>query len=465
MFQPDNQKVFTFTGRAFDLESGKLSLGYSLGTDYHFEETYQFPRPSRSLTDGEKQVVEKLVFFLHLAAGVSYYKAAIPESIQIESGELGPEAARFFSDLYLHGLGEFSFRNSLSLTNRCQFPQGERTFSSKGAVEPKTREPEELTPEFELSKRFLIPLGGGKDSLVTVEILRTLPYPMATFVLGDFPVIEEVAKRTETPLFVVKRRLDPLLFELNKQGAYNGHVPISAIFSLTAILTAVLQDFSTVVASQERSASSGNVVYEGREINHQYSKSFAFEEALHNLLKSDVSPALSYFSLLRPLSELHIAKIFSRLEEYHSRFTSCNRAFHLNGSQISGPGRGLWCGNCPKCRFVFLALAPFLSKKELLQIFGQNLLAQIDQLQGFLDILGLGEMKPFECVGEFEEAWWCLSELARTPEWKSDPLLQVLIQLAPELLHENENSILFSLGTEHLLDAEMKRVVHEFARP
>ena len=85
---------------------------------------------------------------------------------------------------------------------------------------------------------------------------------------------------------------------------------------------------------------------------------------------------------------------------YDDVFSSCNRNFRILGAQPADR----WCGQCPKCHFVFLALAPFLPKPRLLAIFGRNLLDDASLAPGFDALLEYRDHKPFECVGEGREA-------------------------------------------------------------
>ena len=107
-----------------------------------------------------------------------------------------------------------------------------------------------------------------------------------------------------------------------------------------------------------------------------------------------------YFSWLRDRTELWVGQEFASLERYHGSFRSCNKAFY------SDPERRLdhWCGQCDKCCFIDLILAPFLPAAALRRIFavaGEPL--DDPGLAGkFRGLLGAGA-KPFECVGEVTE--------------------------------------------------------------
>jgi hypothetical protein len=227
----------------------------------------------------------------------------------------------------------------------------------------------------------------------------------------------------------VRRRLDPRLFELNAQGAFNGHVPITGILSAIALAAAVLRGFDAVAMSNEHSASAPNLEIDGAAVNHQYSKSLAFEADLAAHLRRRISPDLAYFSLLRPLSEIEIARRFSRCRAYFPVFRSCNTAF----KQSPEERRRQWCRECPKCRFVFLALGPFVAKAELVGIFGRNLLDDPGQADGFAALCGLGRHKPFECVGETAESTALMAHLGRHPDWRDDAAVRRLHADFPSL--------------------------------
>src|SRR5690606_19756138 len=138
--------------------------------------------------------------------------------------------------------------------------------------------------------------------------------------------------------------------EYNKQGAWNGHIPVTAVNSAILVLAALLHDADQVVFSNERSASYGSQVLlpDGSgsgEVNHQWSKGWEFEREFAACVREHVAADLRYYSLLRPLSELAVARQFARIDRYDAVFSSCNRNFHLLGERP----QARWCGVCPKC--------------------------------------------------------------------------------------------------------------------
>jgi UDP-N-acetyl-alpha-D-muramoyl-L-alanyl-L-glutamate epimerase len=274
-------------------------------------------------------------------------------------------------------------------------------------------------PALNLPQRTLIPIGGGKDSLVAVEAIKAIGGAATAVWVGNSPLIAACAERTGLPTLNLQRELSPVLFELNRLGAWNGHIPVTAVNSLILVVAAILYGYDSIAFANERSASAATLEYEGQQVNHQWSKGIVFETLLSDWLHTHVAADLDYCSLLRPYSELAITRAFARLTPYFDVFSSCNRNFKLLGPKPADR----WCGQCPKCHFVFLALAPFLPKPRLLSIFGRNLLDDENLAAGFDALLEYHDHKPFECVGEGAEARAAMHALSLRPEWQEDALV------------------------------------------
>ena len=404
-FDPKTIKTFRFISAVYHEKSQQAHLNYAFDRSHYFTETLTFPN-AKPLTASGRLALKQVLQQLHLVAGISYYKAALPAAIQIETTAISQANAQFLNQLYQHGLGEFSYCNQQDLQGKINFPY------------QKNHQP---TPALHsLRKKTIVPVGGGKDSVVSIELLRQSQVDIDLFSVGQSKIIQNVVDVSGLPYLKVLRQLSPHLFELNQQGAYNGHVPISAILAYIMAAAAILYDFDTVVMSNERSANVGNLSWHNQEINHQYSKSLAFEQAVQQQF-SQLLPDFNYFSLLRPLSELHIARLFAQATAYHGVFSSCNHNYRIHKKQNH---QGVWCLNCPKCRFVFLALAPFIPQQKLIKIFGHNLLTDPQQQTGFSALLGINQHKPFECVGEIEESQVALYLLSQQPDWRDLPMLK-----------------------------------------
>jgi len=137
------------------------------------------------------------------------------------------------------------------------------------------------------------------------------------------------------------------------------------------------------------------------EINHQYSKTSEFETDFQSYLASNFGSVKRYYSFLRPLSELRIAEIFAKdsFNKYQGIFSSCNRAYTLNSDSL------FWCGECPKCAFIFLVLTPFVDRESLESIWGgKNLLLDEALVPTYKELLGIDGDKPLECVGDIKES-------------------------------------------------------------
>lgn len=376
----------TFTYRGFDLSaSGSLVCEYELDGEV-FSETINFDVPNGDFTSAATIAAARLVFLL---AGISYYKTGAAKTIAVTSG-LSANERELLTHFYREGLGEFAYVNQLDL-------------SDVEIVAP-DREFEKATAET-LANHPLIPFGGGIDSIVVVgETTRTQP-DAALFVANTsatlFEPIEQTAAITNLPILRATRKLDEKVLRSRELGYLNGHVPVTGILSAIAILTAVASRRDSVVMSNEHSASEPTQLHaNGILVNHQWSKSLEFETLFRAALFESIS-GVDYYSALRPYSELWVAERFAKLTEFHPVFRSCNRAFYVDPSKREAT----WCGECDKCCFIDLILAPFMSASDLERIFsGREPLNNETLLNQFKSLLGkVDQPKPLECVGDEAE--------------------------------------------------------------
>jgi hypothetical protein len=420
---------FIFSSYHFDESSKQAVFTYSLDDKIQFEERYTF---DFTFADYDQAALDRALQNLFFMAGVSYYKMYLPPEIITKNGQLNTEDAKFFREVYQKGLGEFFYTNRLDPRTEIPFvanAEDETAVSVHGS-----------SPHGQL-----VALGGGKDSLVSVEFLRDLPN-VATWSLGHRQQLEPLVEKVGLPHMWVDRQLDKKIGELNQKDALNGHVPISAILACVGTVVAILSGRSDVVVSNEYSANEPNLTYQGIPINHQYSKSQDFEEQYQNLLKRHFDTTQHYYSFLRPLSDLHIAELFVKrgfLRKYQDVFSSCNRAFTQHSDRM------FWCGECPKCAFTFLALSPFTEQKNLESIFGKNMFTDPQLEQTYRELLGIQGDKPLECVGEIKEAQSALKMAQEThPELKkykiSLPKDYDYRQLMPDSMPEDIRGFLLS---------------------
>ncbi len=449
LFKRDEVKAFRFVRCGFDAQSGVATLVYAFDDGPEMTETVTVPGAPFALDAARAKAVEAALRLLHLIAGVSYYKAAVPAEIRIDAYSIDKDTAAFLETVYVNGLGEFAYRNGLNLHGKIAFPHVD-TPDSAGA------------PTLGLREHALVAIGGGKDSLVCIEALRSAGVEQTVTWIGGSQLIAACAARTGLPTLNLGRALAPELFELNRQGAWNGHIPVTAINSAIMALAAVLHGADQVVFSNERSASYGSVIPGTGEVNHQWSKGWAFEKAFDEYVQSRVAADLHYYSLLRPLSELAVARQFAKNSHYDAHFSSCNRNFHILGERPANR----WCGVCPKCHFVFLALAPFMPKPRLVGIFGRNLLDDASQAGGFDALLEFQDHKPFECVGEGKESRAAMALLGERPEWREDALVARFNREIRPQLDPRELALppLLEIGDEHRVPAALwERLRAQFA--
>lgn len=403
--------VFCYGDFDIDPRKGALNCTYFVGGS-RFEERFVIEGGGSWHGAGVEEAAQ-LVFLL---AGVSYYKAFAPPVVDLGSLEVTPGLRAFLHDFYIHGLGEFAYRNDLDL-NRLEIVGGRdrrrETFGSGCASQ---------------IARPLVPFGGGMDSLVSVEIVRRSTPDTALFVVsraGDrFKAIETAAKITGLPVLRATRELDPAILRSRELGFLNGHVPVTGILSAIAVLAALLSDRDAVIMSNEWSASVGNVERDGQMINHQYSKSASFEYSFREVVRELASRSPNYFSLLRPYTELAIAQKFAGHPEYLNVFRSCNRAFHIDPEQRLDR----WCGRCDKCIFIDLILSPFLSPSALKDVFrGHEPLDNPDLIDAFRTLIGVTpDTKPFECVGDVSECRGAVLLAGSRPNRRGSPVLTTL---------------------------------------
>lgn len=378
-------QTFIFESYSFDWVKKTAFLHYSFDGELFFEEQFCFN--FEFLDSANKLAVKRAVRQLWLMAGISYYKAILCGKVVVRGEVLTTEEAAFFERNYRLGLGELLYSNNLPLDHKIGFR------SEKGQI---------IQPELVTGlSGVLLPLGGGKDSLLSADLLHKSGIDFATWTVGHSKRFAPMIQKIGHPHLAVSRKIDPAILELNARGALNGHVPISAILAFAAIVTALLIGKKDIILSNEYSANEPTVVVNGVAVNHQFSKTMEFEQDLQSYITNVITPSLNYFSILRPFTELAIAKHFTGnvWDNYFGVFSSCNRNFGLTTT-----GELIWCGICPKCAFVFLLFAPFVPKAELLGLFnGKNLFLDPALHGTYDDLLGLTAEKPFECVGEAAE--------------------------------------------------------------
>ena len=447
-----DQDLRTFCYQGFELDPAgtRLSCHYAEGGRRFVERFELDVPPAARAGDSTAEDVVAAARLVHLLAGVSYYKTSAPPVVDL--GEASSEEERsFLRHFYLEGLGEFAYRNGLDLSGlEVRSGPGDRA-RDRAVDRPRGREGGETTRCPDRTPRPLVPFGGGIDSIVTVEEVRRRAPDTALLVVSHggrrFAAVEEPAAATGLPVVRVDRHLDPQVLKSRELGFFNGHVPVTGIYSAVATWAAAVAGRNLVVMSNEWSASAGNVVASGRAINHQYSKSLDFEQRFRDRLAETVG-SVEYFSYLRARSELWVAQRFARLPAFHPLFRSCNRAFHVD------PGARLveWCGQCDKCCFIDLVLAPFVPAERLAAIFGgAEPLDDPGLLERFRTLIAAsGSTKPWECVGEPGECRAAAVLAADRPDRAGSTSLRRLAAESARLLDQDPRSYLEPMGADHV---------------
>lgn len=385
--------------RNLDVERSTLEFSFGLGDD-RFVERFALDRPLRPVVAPDHPAIQHLLDVAHLCVGVSYYKLTMPGRIR-SPRPLHQTIRALVPELYDKGLRELAVRNDLAvpLPAALEAPDSPGDSGDVLSFPRGTRGP-------------LVPFGGGKDSTLTITLLDD-PTLIA---IHPTEVQRRVARVAGLDLIEVDRRLDPLLAVRTAEGGLNGHVPITAINSAIAAVIAALHGHSEVVIANERSADEPTRYVGDVPVNHQHSKSFAFERVLAAALGAG---GVDYFSLVRRFSELAIAGALAPHADLRRAILSCNRAFSLTDP----PPNPTWCLDCAKCRFTFLMFAVFLTPDEAIDMFGGNLLDDPSQLDG---VRALWVDKPFDCVGELAESAIALARLADRDDWNRCAVVRAL---------------------------------------
>ena len=392
--------------RYVSLEIDELSLRGTYELDGRsFVETVAFEGLENLDAPGVRTVAE--LWFL--VAGLSYYKAGAAQRVDVGPFPLGAAGLRLLSAALHDGLGEFAYRNNL--------PLDDVTFSGGADVVG--------TPLTLDRKRVLVPFGGGIDSVVTTASLAE-SLDQTLFIVspssGRFAPLEATAAVTGLSVLRATRHLDAQLLS-DDESFFHGHVPVTAMVTLLAAVAAVASGRGGVVMSNEHSASSPNLRWGDREVNHQWSKSLAAEILIADALRERVGDQLTVASFLRDRSEIWVAKTFSELPQYHHVFRSCNRAF----AQARERRLASWCGECDKCLFINLMLAPFLTRENLIDIFHHEPLSDKRRADQLRVLVGVGvAFKPFECVGDPDESAAALERVIELEEWRDERPLAML---------------------------------------
>ncbi len=427
--------LFVYENFKYSIEENGLKIEFTFVNGEHtFSPTLLVEKKDFfSFSHLSKEQLDLLVFNMGMVELISYWKAFCSPKVIIKPYALKDEQIDFYKKLYYNGLGEFFYVNGINVSQE-EFLNIENHINNYTSVQ-----------HFEVEDKYIVPIGGGKDSVVTMDLLLSANRDVVPFIINPRGATVDcclIAGFSQEKTLTCKRVIDAHLLELNSKGCLNGHTPFSAMLAFTTLLISALTKRKYIALSNEDSASESTV--KGSEVNHQYSKSLEFENDFRDYVAKFVSEDFYYFSFLRPLSELHIAKLFSKLN-YQSVFKSCN----------AGSKQNIWCGKCPKCLFAFIILSPFVSKEELINIFSKNLFADKDLEEYFLQLCGERETKPFECVGTVSEVKAALTLCLRNKrdDYENDYLMKIFQRISKinERFEKLNERVFFDLSNNHNL--------------
>jgi len=446
-FEDLRRRYPVFIYETFELErhsSGAIArFRFSVPPDLSFAPEIRFESVREGWASIGDEFPNNAVFHLGLIELFSYWKATASPLIEVRAGGMTVDQVRWWEDLLINGMGEFFYHNDIDLTSRDCVKivpnRSDHTCSAPAAYANG------------LPARSLLTIGGGRDSALAAALFRDLGQAFTCMMLNPSGAARKIAVHVSAaePV-VVRRSICPELLDLNQRGFLNGHTPFSAYLAFLGAVCQLMYGYSNVVVANERSSDEGNVVYRGKEINHQYSKSFRFETLFDEYLKKYLVSAGRYFSFLRPLYELQIGKVFSNFPEMWGLFKSCNR----NRSES-------WCGECPKCVSVFLTMYPFISRAALKEIFGSDLFYRDGTIPILRQLAGL-EVKPFECVATTKEIIAALAlALAKTKEAGESlpPVLEYAARHIPGATDSGSASPILGSYGMHRIPAELEKVL------
>lgn len=402
----------------------------------------------KNINNLDREIIDNLIFHLGLIESLSYWKATCSPIIKIKAAKLTDSQIAWWKILIINGMGEYFFKNDIDFTKKDFLSI---ISSSKNSFKAK-----EIN---QINTSYVTMVGGGKDSIVSIEMLKQAELNQQLMILNQTSASKRIVKTSDINGSIkITRIIDPNLLKLNKSGYLNGHTPFSAYLAFLGILLAVIYKGKYIIASNERSSDEENLYFKGEKINHQYSKTISFERAFRNYSSTFITPSVTYFSLLRPLWEIQISKIFSDYPKYHNIFISCN----------IGQKQNLWCCECPKCFSVFILLYPFLGKRTK-SIFSRNLYEDESLKPLLLQLAGIEKPKPFECVGTTEEIKAGLYLSIKKSRQISESIPSLLKYSQQNILANEKNmksrtnTLLQGWGEDKFIPMKIKRVLKEIS--
>ncbi|MFC2110823.1 hypothetical protein ACFLQ5_00065 [Bacteroidota bacterium] len=438
-----------FIYEKFEITSSSKALEivffFNLDDKHYFYPTIKIPFREfyKNYNFLNNEIFEKIIFNIGMIELISYWKSACPKKIIIKPFKLSQNQINFWKKVYFNGLGEFFYLNSIeaNMNDFCDIISDSERDSNISKIE--------------LDNSVIVPIGGGKDSVVTLEILKQENFRIIPMIVNPrkASIGSIIAANYEIEdIIEVQRTIHPRLLELNEKGFLNGHTPFSAMLAFLNLSVAYLSNSRNIALSNESSANEATI--ENTNINHQYSKSYEFESDFRNYVENYISPDFNYFSFLRPVSEIQIGKLFSKFPKYFNDFKSCN----------VGSKSDVWCGKCPKCLFTYIILSPFINQQTLCDIFDYNLFDNKELKKEFDELCGIADIKPFECVGTVNEVNLALCEVIENYTDTELPFLLEYYSNSQNFLNYRDlkfNDYLKEFEDHHFLEEEFEKILKQ----
>ncbi len=446
-------KNFYFERYDFDVATMEASFFYSFDEEIFFEEKICFWDENFSVRkDFDREILDGLLFHVHLALGMSYYKFFPTKNLIVKTAKIDEYQQNFWKKMYLNGLWEFFYTNNFDPTEVAIFEsQSEKIFLKK---------------DFWVQEKSLVAIGWWKDSIVSIELLKNAgkDFDLVTLAVQDNILYQNTQKIAGKKRLSLERKFQDYS-HLLQEWYYNWHVAITWMIAFVLEVAAYLYEYKNIVLSNEKSANFWNIFWKWIEVNHQYSKSLQFEKDFWEYVENYMTANVKYFSFLRPFYELKIAELFAKYgKKYFKEFSSCNTNFKIFKEKYQKNHTWYWCLECPKCAFVYAILRPFLTKEETFDIFGEELYEKKSLEKLFRELLGISGIKPFECVGTNEEVIFAMKKSLDTWKWKLPYILEIFALEVDKNMSENdykklEEKIMIPDFSQDIIPEDLKTIL------
>jgi UDP-N-acetyl-alpha-D-muramoyl-L-alanyl-L-glutamate epimerase len=344
------------------------------------------------------QVIDRIAAYIALFEGMKLC-SLFPDyyDVSLIAEHLSLDTLKFFAKIYAGVFSQHWYENQVT-----DYPGPQLIFPDRDLGK------NQITAEIlgGDSDTILTGCGGGKDSVLAMKMFQEAEICFASMQYSHSAYGKEkiqhnfISQSLEYFNPIRKHKIwiyddfvdDPFLSLYFPQNS-GITVPATPISLFQSLFIAMNWGYKYLNLSHEKSANTGNLFWKeiGKEVNHQWGKSFEAETLLNHFVQDNLLSNFTYFSILKPIYDFRIFKNLARYPETIQNITSCN---------VDKP----WCKKCPKCAYVWLGFMANLPTKIVDEIFQKNLFDDPDLFFIFKQMLGLTEHSPFECIGEISES-------------------------------------------------------------